>query len=219
MSSVEVAEDDVDVEVSESETPSVSELGIPEGMEPELVTFHIKGLTPLLQNNPAEFIGKEEDNALAVKKKYDDEEEARLRVYPNMKDGKHDGTYGHPSQAFVKSMIRAVTGRKFGKYAATTIIKGSCFVTGNRVTLEDEDGKPLTKWEIDRQTVVVGKARILRCRPSWYPWFVKLTLEIDVGIITPSQIRASLSLAGRIAGVGDYRPEKTGGWGRYVVIG
>ena len=50
--------------------------------KPEIVAFLITGRSPLLQNNPANFIGKtEEGGALGTKKIYNDEEEAKLRVY------------------------------------------------------------------------------------------------------------------------------------------
>lgn len=46
----------------------VAELDAPATMKPELLTFDIRGMSPLLQNNPASFIGAEEETALAVKK-------------------------------------------------------------------------------------------------------------------------------------------------------
>jgi len=186
--------------------------GAPATMKPEIVTFLIAGRSPLLQNNPAEFIGAGDDTALtAGKKQYDDEEEARLRTYKDP-----DGAFCHPCEAFTKAMIKAVSGKKFGKMFATSTIKGSVFIVEPYALIEDAKGKPAKKYNIDRRPVVVGKARVLRCRPCWSPWQIRLPLEIDTAILSPELVEESLSLAGRIIGIGDYRPEKGGGFGRFT---
>lgn len=187
------------------ETPAV--------MKPEIVTFRVIGISPLLQNNPANFIGKAEGEVLASgKKTYNDEEEAKLRLYLDP-----DGAFCHPCEAFTKAMVKAVAGKKIGKMFATAAIKGSVFITEPFSILEDKNGKPLTKYIIDRRPVVIGKSRVLRCRPCWKEWSVRLALEIDMAIMTKENVRESLALAGRIIGVGDYRPEKGGGFGRFRV--
>lgn len=188
--------------------------GAPASMKPEIHTFGIDGTSPLLQNNPANFIGVEEGDTLGPKKKeYDDAEEARLRVYLT-----EDGHYYHPAEAFSKAIVRAVTGKKFGKQTATTIIKGAVFLAEPYALLENEKGRPLAKYDIDRRSVVINKkARVLRCRPVWPKWRIRLALEIDVALISPEQVKQALSLAGRIIGIGDYRPEKGGGFGRFTV--
>jgi hypothetical protein len=185
-------------------------LDTPGGMRPEVVMFRITGISPLLQNNPASFIGVTEDAALGGKKVYVDAEEAAARVYRDAQ-----GRFGHPAEGFIRSMIRAVTGRKFGKKSAPAVIKGSVFLVEQFCALEDSKGKELTKYEIDRRSVIVGKARILRCRPVWMPWCVRLPLEIDTSIVAAVQVLQALQLAGRIIGAGDFRPEKGGGCGRY----
>ena len=181
-------------------------------MRPEIVTFKIVGISPLLQNNPANFIGVAESAALATKKQYDDKEEARLRVYLD-----EEGIYYHPSQAFIKAMVKAVAGRKFGKIFATKAISGSVFIVEPHCTILGADGKPAKEYTIDRQPVVVGKARVLRCRPCWPKWSMNVALDIDTAIISREQVGESLSLAGRTIGIGDYRPEKSGGYGRFRV--
>ena len=187
-------------------------LDAPPTMQPEIVTFEITGISPLLQNNPEKFIGNGGGEGLTVKKKYNDEEEAQLRLYPM-----DDGTYGHPTEAFLKSMVKAVSGRKFDKLFATSVIKGTVFVVEDRSIIVDENGDPMTEYVIDRRSVVIGKARILRCRPKWEGWCMRIALEIDVAICHPDNILESLGLAGRTVGVGDYRPGTGGGFGRFRV--
>lgn len=190
----------------------ITDLPAPESMRPELMTFRVVGTSPLLQNNPASFIGKSEDASLTTKKVYKDEEEAELRTYRDV-----DGHFCHPSESFIKSMIRAVTGKKFGKVSAPGMLRQGVFVVEQYCILEDEHQKPLSqKYEIDRRSVVIGKARILRCRPMWSVWSTRVTFEVDAAIISADLIRQALGLAGRTVGIGDYRPEKGGRFGRFV---
>ncbi len=196
-----------------SEKQSDVSLNAPSVMKPKTIVFEIIGISPLLQNNPAEFIGKVEDAGLIVGKKvYNDEEEARLRTYPQP-----DGTFAHPTEAFLRAMVRAVTGKKFGKMNAPAILRGSVFGIETHCTILDENDKPLKEYVIDRRSVVINKkARILRCRPSWpIGWRMKLPLSVDTAIIAPELVLSALDLAGRIIGVGDSRPEKGGSNGRF----
>ncbi len=188
-------------------------LDAPATMKPEIHVFNVVGISPLLQNNPAEFIGAPEEGVLgAGKKQYNDEDEARARVYKDP-----EGKYCHPAEAFTKSMVNAVKGKKFGKMFATSAIQGSVFIVEPYALLLDEKWKPIQEYTIDRRPCVVGKARILRCRPCWPKWCVRVPLEIDTAILSVHQVREALALAGRIKGIGDYRPEKGGGFGRFKV--
>ena len=185
--------------------------GAPATMKPKHVLFKITGTSPLLQNNPADFIGKKVGGTLEPPKVYDDEEEAERRLY---KDSQ--GRCCHPSLALLRSMIRAVTGKKFGKVAATSVLRGTVFVVEPFTVIEDAKGKPATKYTIDRQSVVIGTARILRCRPCWTEWYMRAVLEVDTAIISPANVEEALMLAGRTVGIGDFRPEKGGGFGRFT---
>jgi hypothetical protein len=69
----------------------------------QVVTFKITGKSPLMQSNPATLCMEPDATALGVKKKYDDAEEAALRVYLSP-----DGQFVHPSAAFRKCMMTAV---------------------------------------------------------------------------------------------------------------
>ena len=190
----------------------IEEESAPATMKPEIVTFTIIGISPLLQNNPADFIGKVEGSDLAAgKETYDDAEEAKRRLYLTP-----DGEYCHPSEAFTKAMVKAVGGKKFGKMFATSAIKGIVFITEPHSLIESESGGK-AKYTIDRRPVVVGKARILRCRPCFSKWSMRVAFEVDTAILQPAQVKESLALAGRIIGIGDYRPEKGGGYGRFRV--
>lgn len=184
----------------------------PPTMKPQIVVFKVTGVSPLLQNNPASFIGKTETDTISVKKTYNDEDEARMRLYVDS-----DGRFCHPSEAFIKAAVKAVRGKKFGKLHAAATLMGSVFMAEQFSVIEDASGKPATVYAMNRKPVVVGKARVLRVRPEFHPWKCKVALDIDTAIITAEHVLQALQLAGRTVGVGDYRPEKGGGFGRFTV--
>jgi hypothetical protein len=190
----------------------IAGLDTPPIMKPRNVTFLLKGVSDLLQNNPAEFIGKTESVELtAAKKVYNDEEEAKLRLYRLP-----EGQLGHPTQAVIRAVIRAVTGKKFGKTPAPQLIKGAVFPVETFAVLERPNGEPLHDYAIDRRSVVVGKARVLRCRPRFANWRMRVALEVDTALISPEMVAEAMNLAGRIVGIGDGRPEKGLGFGRFT---
>ena len=67
--------------------------------------------------------------------------------------------------------------------------------------------------------VVVQRARLLRTRPKFdTPWGVVATLDTDETLVDKSQLTAWLGIAGRRIGLGDWRPEKSGMYGRFEPV-
>lgn len=190
---------------------STDEVSASSVMRLEIVTFKIIGLTPLLQNNPVNFIGVTEGSGLGGKKKYDDAEEAKLRLYVAS-----DGAYYHPCAAFIKAMLGAATGKKFGKVFATSVIKRGVFLVDPIARILDENGKPAKKYGIDKRPAVVGTARVPRVRPFWMPWRMQIAIEIDAAILSRDQVLEVMNLSGKQFGVGDLRNE-CGGMGEFGV--
>ena len=74
--------------------------------------------------------------------------------------------------------------------------------------------------EVDTRSAVNRnvKARIIVHRPKWLEWECKFTLIIDddkKNGITIDTIQNIISYGGRYLGVGSYRPEHTGEYGRF----
>lgn len=115
-------------------------------------------------------------------------------------------------------MIYAVSGKKVGKRGAKSIISASVFnVDDYCVILDAKTRKPLLKYEIDTRRAVVVKQGILRSRPKFEDWACELELEIDEDMIPVSLVLENLNEAGMLAGIGDYRINKGGPFGRYKV--
>lgn len=182
--------------------------------DPRIISFKIRSRSPLLMNNPNEQIGMDDNTGLSVgKKKYNDDDEAKIRLYQD-----EGGAFYFPAVAFKKSLIKAGSGKKFGKNFATALIRGNVFCAEQEFMLTSHDGKPMKDYAIDKRPVVVGKARVKRCRPRFEKWGGTLALEIDVAQMHPKHVAELLSIAGRTIGVGDYRPEKDGDFGRFDVL-
>lgn len=78
--------------------------------------------------------------------------------------------------------------------------------------------------EVDTRSAVNknNKARVIVHRPKWLEWECKFTLIIDddkKNGITLETIEKIISYAGRYLGVGSYRPEHTGEYGRFELEG
>lgn len=84
-------------------------------------------------------------------------------------------------------------------------------------------GKKLTidqLWEqgyIDRRSVVVSQARVMAYRPKFAKWSLQATLTYDESTLDENQIIQSAENAGRFIGIGGFRPEKGGTFGRFDV--
>ena len=96
------------------------------------------------------------------------------------------------------------------------------FVIAGAVRVLDEVGRlePETDFfEVDSRSAVnqKTKGRILVHRPRLDSWQVTVGLEIDDDIVAPEDVLDTLVSAGRRYGIGSWRPEKTGPFGRFQV--
>ena len=63
--------------------------------------------------------------------------------------------------------------------------------------------------------VVVQRNRILRTRAKFDQWACTFTLDCDDELVDKEQLESWLDIAGRRIGLGDWRPEKSGTYGRF----
>ena len=80
------------------------------------------------------------------------------------------------------------------------------------VTLEE-----LSKTTQFSAVVVVQRSRINRTRAQFEEWACTFVLDCDDELIDASKIDAWLRIAGKRIGLGDWRPEKSGMRGRFIV--
>ena len=65
--------------------------------------------------------------------------------------------------------------------------------------------------------VVVRRARVLRTRARFDEWAATIRVDVDPELVDREQLLTWLDIGGRRIGVGNWRPEKSGQFGRFEV--
>ena len=80
-------------------------------------------------------------------------------------------------------------------------------------------GLGVKDYNIDSRPVVirVTKGRIIRHRPRLETWSATFTITYDDELLTEDQLRQVVDDAGSRVGLLDFRPEKKGPFGRFIV--
>lgn len=173
-----------------------------------LQTFQVRieGMTPLLVNRFHEQAAEDATYGVHGKRERPGpEQDAELRLYSN-----GEGPY-IPSEWLRRAMIEASKRFKSGRRAATTDVAAVCAVYPFEIPLKGE-------WHVDSRAVVVQAARILRNRPMFDQWSVDFQIQIDTDLVGERLIRDVLEGAGNYVGVGDFRPQRKGQYGRFRVV-
>lgn len=119
------------------------------------------------------------------------------------------GRFGFPSVAFKSAAVTACTSTgSITKVAA----RQAFHVVGEMVEII---GPPPAMRE-DVTRVGMGVAD-LRYRGQFDPWGVRVRVEINTAVISPEQVVNLFGLAGFAVGIGEWRPERDGGYGRFRV--
>jgi hypothetical protein len=181
-------------------------------MKLEKLEYEIVGVgRGLMTHNPSQMTATQTGATIGKKKIPTPEEEADRGVYRDEK-----GIY-LPAVAFQRAMIRACSGKKVGKTSAKSVVSGAVLIVQEKCYLVDpRTKKPLTKWEVDiRRVVVQGRDAIMRSRPLFPVWATRVSFEINTDYVAPAALDPIMTEAGIMVGVGDYRPEHTGPFGRF----
>jgi len=128
-----------------------------------------------------------------------------------------DGTIYQPSVHFISTMKKA--GAKYqipgqGKLTYKNLIgSGAVLVTPDAIPHRNQ------QFEVDVRPVVVPstRGRVARRRPVFKNWSLKFNIEYDEDELSASTIKEILDYAGTRVGIGDFRPEKGGPFGRFMV--
>lgn len=166
------------------------------------VSIEIKGVSPLLMHRfPMEPIE-------AIEKK-SPQEQAQLALY------EQDGIPYIPGVALQRALVQGATFSK-GK-GRGTLQKN---VAAGVLLEEAQLPLPTKHWELDARPVTIPatKGRIVRYRPRFDTWQVAFTVSYDETLLTEDQLRRVVDDTGSRVGVLDFRPEKKGPFGRFVVV-
>lgn len=176
----------------------------------------IEGTTPLLCNrftDAAQLAATSGSRIAGAGDKGTPKEQAESKLYVG-----HDGKLCIPQPNLFRCLIDAGTFFKSGRSKVTTqrssMICACVEIEGIELPLESKEG-----WTVDTRAVRIPATggRILCHRPSFNDWRIKFTMNIDTDLITTKLVREILDAAGKRIGLGDFRPDRKGPFGRFVV--
>ena len=172
-------------------------------MGTKTIKVKISGTSPLLMHSfPLEPI-----EAIEKKPK---EEQAELAAYRNP-----DGKLHVPGLNVQRALIAGAVYSKGKGRASLQRPAAACLDISPEYILLDND-----HWdEIDSRRVVVPATRgaVIRHRPRFNKWDLTFELEYDDTLLTEAQVRRIVDDTGKRVGLLDFRPEKKGPFGRFVV--
>lgn len=136
---------------------------------------------------------------------------------------KPDGQFYIPGTAFSRLLRDAGSNHKLKNSRKSTrfLVPAAVIVPSDAITITNGDGKtPVADFEVDSRPVVIPstKGRVMRHRPRFDCWSATFNLEIDEEILPVEFIHQLLIEGGSKQGIGDFRPEKGGPFGRFQVI-
>lgn len=173
------------------------------------IEVEVTGISPLLQHRFPMEDSEQQSTAKNRKQKEDDVEKSLYK--------QQDGTIYQPCVHFISSMKKA--GAKYqipgqGKTTYKNLIGcGAVLISPESIPHKNQN------YEIDVRPVVVPatKGRVVRKRPIFKTWSLCFNIEYDEDEIAASTIKEILEYAGSRVGIGDFRPEKGGPFGRFMV--
>jgi len=172
----------------------------------------IKGKTPLLMNR----MDMESLKSKTTKrtKTYDLEKDARRSAYITEVNGKEQLYI--PSVAIYTMIINTskLYKQKGRRSSIAYLLAGTIRIEPEKILLGH------CNYEVDVRPVVIQRARIPRARAKIPEWEATFTLIYDKTVITESivaTLKEIISDAGRRMGLLDYRPQKMGWFGTFIV--
>lgn len=178
-----------------------------------LIKITIQGTSPLLMNAFTDAAAANTGTSAAlVGSKGTPREQAARKVYAD-----EAGNLFIPGPNIFSCLIAAGKFHKAGKSKVTTL-KTSLIPAG--ITVVDLACLLGTKkFEVDSRSVVIPATggRIMCHRPRLDQWQTTFTLDLDESMFSPQFVRAIVDDAGKKVGLGDFRPDRKGPFGRFVV--
>lgn len=179
----------------------------------------VKGVTPYMQHrmDDATLQDWEKRRGTILERdnlQHEPERRAAFHAYINQ-----EGEYFIPAEHFKQSFIKggAFVKSKVGnsKKSMKNIVAGMWRISEQEIAIAKFD-------EVDTRSAVNKniKARIIVHRPKWNKWKAEFTLLIDDDErngVSHEIIESIIGYSGRYLGIGSYRPEHTGEFGRFEV--
>jgi hypothetical protein len=183
-----------------------------------LIDVTIEGTTPLLCNRFTDAAAQAATSgnrpAAAAGDKGTPREQAEQKLYTG-----HDGKPMIPQPNLFRCIIDAGTFFKAGKSKVTTqknsLIPACIEIHGIEIPIQHKE-----PWDVDCRAVRIPSTggRILCYRPSFNDWRLSFTVEVDTDLMGVKLARQIIDAAGKRIGLGDFRPDRKGPFGKFVVV-
>ena len=163
-------------------------------MEGLIIDAGIMGIRPLPQNSFS--TGFDHRGPSKKGKLFSEEAETDKRLVRNEKS-----VICQPSSHLEATMIKSAAEFKFmGRKTFRDLFKAGVFVLPTLIPHLNQN------YAIDKQAVVVSRARIIRCRPRFDEWSLEFQIQIFDDRIEPLVVKQVIENAGKYHGIGDFRP-------------
>ena len=168
----------------------------------------IKGTTPVLMNMPEQYGF---DEQWVEKKATTDNDKQALRKLYRLPDG----VIYQPATHLERTMMEGAKKLKMKGAGKATYSK----IFGSMVSVEPGAIPHVNQeFEIFKTSVVIPstKGRIISYRPMIKDWSLRFEVLAE-DEIPGAVVKEALEIAGRYSGIGDWRPEKKGKFGKFQV--
>lgn len=168
----------------------------------------IKGVSPLLQNRFA--TADEVENKPTKRKSVTMLENAVENTVYKLPDG----TVYQPGESIKQAIIEAGKAFKKGRANMSKTFASFVIITPEAIVMSPQE------YSTDRRAVVIPstKGRVMRNRARFDDWSLTFSVEVlDDSEIDTKALHDAIDYAGHYVGIGDYRPQKKGMFGRFIV--
>jgi hypothetical protein len=175
----------------------------------------IRGITPLLIHRFNEDAEQAKKTRRIEATQKDPRAEAQKNAYIAQ-----DGTFYFNAFSIPNAMGNAGSSHKATGTRKTLrfVVPSAVRMNTDSVTIMNGKG-PAKDFEVDARPVTIPatKGRVMRYRPRFDCWGAQFELCVDENLLSPEMAHQLLTEAGQSIGIGDFRPEKRGPFGRFMV--
>lgn len=180
----------------------------------------IKGTSPLLMNrmSPEQLLALHTGDKKKFKVRPQPREEAQSRAYLT-----EDGIPYLPTENFMACLISAgmyirLDGKRQMSTRTSTMLPGFLSIENPYLPLMGQNQSAAT-WEVDMRQGrnPNGGEAVCIIRPRFDQWLFSVSMLIDIDSIAEDVIRELIDVAGSRIGLGDFRPQRRGVYGKFKV--
>jgi hypothetical protein len=192
-----------------------------EKIRTEHLLIPIRGTAPLIMHRFSEKAKRQMLEAMqGVKrpKEPKNPEQDYLQAFYSFEGEVGDAPYGFPAIAFKAATISSA--RLYDKSVTMVGLRQQLFFNGpiglDGQQLVKIDGDPIMREDVVRVGI---NGTDLRYRPVFNEWHATLDVTYLSSVLTRDSVLSLIAAGGQTVGVGEWRPEKSGDFGTYVLDG